>query len=134
MCYAWHIGMRSTSTVWAVWQDENGSVNRFGGWLVKSTELLALISALAGHIDLAISMDVLCCYQFYSETSRPCRTLFGSCPLSALGSRKADMKTLYFFSPTPYPCHIRAQAAMKPRHHGRQSCLCLCPAPFSFMP
>ena len=67
MCSAWHIGMRSTSALWAVRQDENGSVNRFGGWLVKSTELLALISALAGHIDLAICRDVLCDYQFNDE-------------------------------------------------------------------
>ena len=58
-------------------------------------------------------------------TSRPCRTLFGSCPPPELGTP---------MSPTPCPCHVRAQAAMKPRHHGRQSCLCLCPAPISFMP
>ena len=45
MCYAWHIGMRSTSAVWAVRKDENGSVSRFGGWLVKSTELLVLLRA-----------------------------------------------------------------------------------------
>ena len=68
----------------------------------------------------------------YITTSRPCRTLFGYCPQPALGSRKADMKTLSFFFPTPFPCHVRAQAAIKPRHHGRQSCLCL--APISFMP
>ena len=70
------------------------------------------------------------------DTSRLCRTLSGSCPPPALGSRKADIKTLFFFSPRslPYPCHVRAQAAIKPRHHGRHSCLCLCPAPISFMP
>ena len=70
----------------------------------------------------------------YTSTSWPCQTLLGSCPPPALGSRKADMKTLSFFFPTSYPCHIRAQAAIKPRHHGRQSCLCLCPAPISFKP
>ena len=63
--------------------------------------------------------------------SRPCRTLFGYCPPPALGSRKADIKTLSFF-PTPYPMSRCAQAAIKPRHHGRQSCLC--PALISFMP
>ena len=63
MCCAWHIGMRSTSAVWAVQQDKSGSLSRFCGWLVKNTELLALISAPAGHIDLAISRDILCGYQ-----------------------------------------------------------------------
>ena len=72
------------------------------------------------------------CLQNYIDTSRLCRTLFGYCPQPALGSRKADMKTLSFVFPTPFPCHVRAQAAIKPRHHGRQSCLCL--APISFMP
>ena len=43
-------------------------------------------------------------------TSRPCRTLFGYCPPPALGSRKADMNTLSFFFPTPYPCHVRASS------------------------
>ena len=71
---------------------------------------------------------------FYRYTSRPCRTLFGSCPPPALGSRKADMKTLSYFSPLPTNVTSGAQAAMKPRHHGRQSCLCLCSAPISFMP
>ena len=60
-------------------------------------------------------------------TSRPCRTLFGYCPPPALGCRKADMKTLSFFFPTPYPCHV----ARKQLHHGRQSCLC--PVTISFM-
>ena len=75
MCYAWHIGMHSTSAVWAVQQGKSGSLSRFCGWLVKNTELLALISALAGHIDLAICRDVLCGYQFYSELAdhaEPC--------------------------------------------------------------
>ena len=44
------------------------------------------------------------------STSRLCRTLFGYCPQPALGSRKADMKTLSFFFPTPYPCHVRASS------------------------
>ena len=53
-------------------------------------------------------------------------------PSQHFGSRKADMKTLFFFFPTPYPCHVRAQEAMKPRHHGQQSCLC--PAIIYFIP
>ena len=36
-------------------------------------------------------------------TSRPCRTPFGYCPQPALGSRKADMKTLSFFFPHSIP-------------------------------
>ena len=52
---------------------------------------------------------------------------------ASIGQQKADIKTLFFFLPRSlaYPCHVRAQAAIKPRHHGRQSCLC--PAPISFM-
>ena len=60
MCYAWHIGMRSSSAVWTVQEDKSGSLSRFCDWLVKNTKLLALLSALAGHIDLAICTDVLC--------------------------------------------------------------------------
>ena len=67
------------------------------------------------------------------DTSRPCRTLFGYCPPPALGSRKADMKTLSFFFPTPYPCHVaRKQLSSPDMIHGRQSCLC--PVTISFMP
>ena len=67
MCYAWHIGMHSKSAVWAVQQDKSSSLSGIGGWLVKNTELRALIRALAGHIYLAICRDVLSGYQSYSE-------------------------------------------------------------------
>ena len=53
---------------------------------------------------------------------------------ASIGQQKSRHENSLFFSPAPYPCHVRAQAVMKPRHHGRQSCLCLCPAPISFMP
>ena len=46
---------------------------------------------------------------FYKGTSRPCRTLFGYCPQPALGSTKADMKTLSFFS--PLPTHVTWRAS-----------------------
>ena len=68
------------------------------------------------------------------KTSRPCRTLFGYCPPPALGSRKADMKTLSFFFPTPYPCHVaRKQLSSPDIMGGRAACACalhsflLCP-------
>ena len=67
-------------------------------------------------------------------TSRPCRTLFGYCPQPALGSRKADMKTLSFFFPTPYPCHVAGKQLSSPDiMGGRAACACalhsflLCP-------
>ena len=66
--------------------------------------------------------------------SRPCRTLFGYCPPPALGSRKADMKTLSFFFPTPYSCHVaRKQPSSPDIMGGRAGCACalhpflLCP-------
>ena len=52
--------------------------------------------------------NICTCKWLYENTSRPCRTLFGYCPPPALGSRKADMKTLSFCFPTPYPCHVCA--------------------------
>ena len=56
-------------------------------------------------------------------TSRPCRTVFGYCPPPALGSRKADMKTLSFFFPTPYPCHVaRKQLSSPDIMGGRAGC------------
>ena len=66
------------------------------------------------------------------ETSRPCRTLFGYCPPPALGSRKADMKTLSFFFPTPYPWHVaRKQLSSPDIMGGRAACalhpFLLCP-------
>ena len=85
--------------------------------------VLLLILVSGGDVEFLItdwceliSCTCVACVAYY-YTSRPCRTLFGSCPPPALGSRKADMKTLSFFFATSYPCHVRAQAAMKPRHH-----------------
>ena len=68
----------------------------------------------------------------YIFTSRPCRTLFGYCPPPALGSRKADMRTLSFFFPTPYPCHVaRKQLSSPDIMGGRAACalhpFLLCP-------
>ena len=70
----------------------------------------------------------------YIYTSRLCRTLFGYCPQPALGSRKADMKTLWFFFPTPYPCNVaRKQLPSPDIMGGRAACACalhpflLCP-------
>ena len=55
---------------------------------------------------------------FYNGTSRPCRTLFGYCPPPAL-----DVKTLYFFFPTPYPCHVaRKQLSSPDIMGGRAAC------------
>ena len=69
----------------------------------------------AFHDLVAVLQYFIVCHSWgcvcsYSTTSRPCRTLFGYCPPPALGSRKADMKTLSFFFPTPYPCHFRASS------------------------
>ena len=71
-------------------------------------------------------------FVIYIYTSRPCRTLFGYCPPPALGSRKCRHKNSLLLFPHSLPMSHGAQAAIKPRHHGRQSCLC--PAPISFMP
>ena len=59
--------------------------------------------------------------------SRLCRTLSGSCPPPALGSRKADIKTLFFFSPAPSPTHItsaRKQPSCPDIMVGRAACAC----------
>ena len=69
---------------------------------------------------IPVSFDVV---SLYTNTSRPCRTLFGYCPPPALGSRKADMKTLSFFFPTPYPCHVaRKQLSSPDIMGGRAAC------------
>ena len=76
------------------------------------------------HDSTLLRVTDACAHMYLSITSRPCRpcrTLFSYCPPPALGRRKADMKTLSFFFPTPYPSHVHAQAAIKPRDQAQTS-------------
>ena len=104
-----------------------------GGRPWPGEHLISLASLEApGKTTPAQRIQRLAEHKLYRATSRPCRTLFGYCPPPALGSRKADMKTLSFFFPTPYPCHVaRKQLSSPDIMGGRAACalhpFLLCP-------
>ena len=91
---------------------------------------ISICLSVSQSVCLSPAWRPICLYVLL--TSRPCRTLFGYCPQPALGSRKADMKTLSFFFPTPYPCHVaRKQLSSPDIMGGRAACalhpFLLCP-------
>ena len=48
---------------------------------------------------------------------------------ASIGQQKSRHENSLILFPHSLPMSRSAQAAIKPRHHGRQSCLCLAPVP-----
>ena len=103
--------LRFELSIWSILDIDTGQLN-------QHLKLLVYVKTNTGIHTVSIPFPCylpelqlcLCVITDLYQTSRPCRTLFGYCPPPALGSRKADMKTLSFFFPTPYPCHVRASS------------------------
>ena len=86
-------------------------------------------SSYQAQTSWAAELAVPCNHFFYAlsmimDHAEPCSP--------ALGSRKADIKTLSFFFPTPYPCHVaRKQLSSPDIMGGRAACalqpFLLCP-------